>query len=566
MTSHPTARPNSPVLPWLLRQVTLSIASLSWLATNAALAAPPSWTQSLPTGVQQGQETKLTLLGSFSHWPPQVHVDEAGLTVTPGDKSTLIVKAAADARLGVHWVRLFDEEGATALRPIIVGAVAEQQEQEPNDDVADTKLLELPRAISGKLEKSGDVDGFRVAVKSGQQLVAAALGNRWLDSPMDAVLQVCDTNGFVLAQNDDQRGIDPLVTWRADADREVIVRLFAFPSQPNSTIRYAGGGNYIYRLELTTGPFVDASLPLSLPAEGSAELSLIGWNLPETAAVAAGDDRHFHVTAAVAGAAGFAIADRLGPPAVVCRSSEPLEISAPCVVSGHLAAVGERHTLKFKAEAKQRFRILVDAVALGFPLDPAIAIVDGTGKVVAETDDISRNNQDAALDFAAPAAGDYELRVWDTHGRGGDRMLYRLTITEPLFQLTAPADQYVIEPGKPLELKVTVARDRGFDMPIQVEATGLPEGVAAEAVTSETKGDSAKAVTLKLVSTTTTVIQAPFQIVGVAGEARMPALFAVANSPQRIRQFWLTAKANKPAEPADKDAKAEGKSDDAKDK
>ena len=103
-------------------------------------------------------------------------------------------------------------------------------------------------------------------------------------------------------------------------------------------------------------------------------------------------------------------------------------------------------------------------------------------------------------------------------------------------------------------------------MPIQVEATGLPEGVAAEAVTSETKGDSAKAVTLKLVSTTTTVIQAPFQIVGVAGEARMPALFAVANSPQRIRQFWLTAKANKPAEPADKDAKAEGKSDDAKDK
>ena len=54
--------------------------------------------------------------------------------------------------------------------------------------------------------------------------------------------------------------------------------------------------------------------------------------------------------------------------------------------------------------------------------------------------------------------------------------------------------------------------------------------------------------------------------VGGTGGAGGAALFAVANSPQRIRQFWLTAKANKPAEPADKDAKAEGKSDDAKDK
>ena len=52
------------------------------------------------------------------------------------------------------------------------------------------------------------------------------------------------------------------------------LRLFSFPAAPNSTINYAGGEDYAYRLSLTTGPFIDHTIP---QADGS--IRGVGWNL-----------------------------------------------------------------------------------------------------------------------------------------------------------------------------------------------------------------------------------------------------------------------------------------------
>ena len=46
------------------------------------------------------------------------------------------------------------------------------------------------------------------------------------------------------------------MTFQAPDDGTYVVRLFAFPSVPDASVRFAGGERFIYRLTLTTGAFV----------------------------------------------------------------------------------------------------------------------------------------------------------------------------------------------------------------------------------------------------------------------------------------------------------------------
>src|SRR5262249_43328209 len=64
----------------------------------------------------------------------------------------------------------------------------------------------------------------------------------------------------------------------AERDGAYLVRLFAFPATPDQSIRFAGGDDYVYRLTLTTGPYVDHLLPLAVPREES-QVEFGGWNL-----------------------------------------------------------------------------------------------------------------------------------------------------------------------------------------------------------------------------------------------------------------------------------------------
>ena len=118
--------------------------------------------------------------------------------------------------------------------------------------------------MNGRLAKAGDVDGFAIDLNRGQTLVASLEAARHLGSPMDAILQVVSTDGFVFAQNDDDVGRDPRIIFEAQSAGCYIVRLFAFPAKPDSSIRFAGGNAFVYRLTLTTGGYLDYAFPLAV--------------------------------------------------------------------------------------------------------------------------------------------------------------------------------------------------------------------------------------------------------------------------------------------------------------
>ena len=163
---------------------------LAW--TVPAAAKPPTLDSLFPPGGQRGQTVAVTAAGSFGQWPVKVWTDDEGLEVRPlTEKGKLSIAVAPGARVGVHWLRLFDDEGATALRPFLVGTLPEVVETEPNDDPTRPQQLETACVtVNGKLGQSGDVDGFAVPLQKGQTLVAALEANRRLGSPLDGLLQV----------------------------------------------------------------------------------------------------------------------------------------------------------------------------------------------------------------------------------------------------------------------------------------------------------------------------------------------------------------------------------------
>ena len=126
-----------------------------------------------------------------------------------------------------------------------------------------------------------------------ERFIISLTGNRILASPMDAIIQISDMQGNVLLQEDDTRGLDPVVRFDAPENGDYLLRVFAFPLTPNSTIGYAGAATFCYSIDIAKAEdFIENYLPLHLPKETSESMPQgsespasfrarpYGWNLP----------------------------------------------------------------------------------------------------------------------------------------------------------------------------------------------------------------------------------------------------------------------------------------------
>ena len=553
------------------RRISRLVAVLAGAAlVESAPAAAPKLDHLYPAGAQRGTSVAVTATGTFATWPAKVFVEGAGVTVKPGEKSgQLEVAITADAVPGVAWIRLHDGEGASAPKPFLIGALPETLEVEPNNEPAQAQKLEKSSiVVNGVLEKAGDVDGFAIPLKKGRTLVASLEAHAALGSPMDGVLQVVSPDGFVLAQNDDDGGFDPQIAFDVPVDGVYLVRTFAYPAKPNSTIGFAGAKNYVYRLTLTTGGFVDHPFPLAVTRFVPTDVQLHGWNVPAGAAfkaalpgAAADFDRSYRdgfANAVLLRVESRAIAIEAAPN----DAEHPQELTLPVTVSGHVESEGDADFYRFSAKKGEKLRFRIESRSLGAPLDGVLRIRDAQGKVLQRTDDSGQTGGDPVATFAIPADGQYVAEIFDLHGRGGFRYAYRLAIgvPEPTFALGLAANRFVSAPGKPLEIPVTIERRDGFDREITILVQGLPGGVKAAPVASSPKGDTAKAVKIQL-TCDATPFSGPIRIVGVSAEEAplvRVAQATIEGVKAKTPNIWLTV----PPPPAPKkkeEKKAEAK-------
>lgn len=484
-----------------------SLAALvPWAQALAVFAAGPELRSLMPAGGQRGATIEVSAAGSFPKWPVQAWVDRPGLTVTPGEKGKITVSIAPDAAAGEYWIRLADPDGSAVPRPFIVGTLAEVVEQEPNNRPAQAQSVSTAVVVNGRFGANGDVDAFAVELEQGQTLVASLSGHESLGSPMDSVLEIVSTRGGVLAFNHDQRGLDPRIEFTAPSTGRYLVRAFAFPSAPNSTIAFSGSDQYVYRLTLTTKTFVDYPWPLAVTRGRQTPLELFGWNIPPAG-------KSTTVLAAGASADVLDLEGQLAAPVAVenhatrCET-EPNDspdgelIELPVTVSGRIEKARDVDVFRFEARKGQSLTFQVESRALGFPLDAVLAITDAAGKQLVRVDDVAAA-RDCTLTFSPPADGSYRVLVSDLNQQGSMRHVYRLraAATEPDFEITTDAHSYVLSPAKPVEITLAVARQNGFDEEIGFSVSGLPGSVTPAVVASAAQGDTAKSVKLKLTAT-----------------------------------------------------------------
>lgn len=546
-------------------QITVGITFAFMVAT--VQAAPPKVELLFPSGAARGASVPVAVTGTFDKWPVQVWTDRQDVKIEPAEeKGKFNVSVAVDAVPGVCFVRLFNEEGAAAVRPFVIGILPEVNENEPNDEPSKAQVLEAPgMTVNGKFEKTGDVDIFAVSLRKGETLVAAMDAGRTLGSPLDGVLQILSAGGFILEHSDDAPSLDPQIVFTAPADGKYLVRTFCFPAVADSTIGLAGKPNFLYRLSITTGGFADHPMPLAVSRTQPAEVQFVGWNIPENLRLplTIGEnatelsifDREIANITSVA-VAPHAIALDAEPNDL----KQPQRVEIPVTISGHIDQPRDVDAFTFQAKKGESLQIRVESRALGFPLDPVLVVADAMGKVISRVDDAQQTNRDAETTFNPPADGEYRAVVADLHRRGGMRFAYRLTIAPPRpeFSLSLAADAFVATPGKPLEIPVTVERRNGFDEEIELTAIGLPEGTtttvenggAAKPEDSGRRkgrrsgGGNSGAITLKLVLNASTGPHAgPVRIIGKVkdkpDEVRTASL-AIPGSIVRSEDVWLT--------------------------
>jgi len=531
---------------------------------RSAFAAPPVVTSLFPGGAQRGTTVEVTATGTFERWPVQTWVSGRGVEVKPQkDKGKLSVTVAADAVPGTWFLRLFDEQGASSLRPFLVGTLPEVSEREPNDDPKSPQRLDGSCVINGKLAKAGDVDGFAIECRQGQTLVAALEANAVLRSPMDGVLQIVSPDGFVVAQDNDTSGLDPFLAFPVPKDGTYLVRTFAFPATPDSGIRFAGADTFIYRLTLTTSGYGDYPWPMAVSRGKPAAVELIGWNLSPRRLRLSPRDRDEETV--VHPVSANAVPIRVEPHACAVKpsdDSEPFPLTPPMTVSGRLGKPRSADIFTFTAAKGDKLVFRLEARAIGLPLVGALQLTDDAGNELSKVDPPGFD-KDPELAFMSPQDGKYRLIVRDYYDNGGPRYVYRLRATrpEPDFAVALKADRFTIEVGKTLDIAGTLQRLNGFTGDVELSAESLPPGVAVVPPDAAAKAGSPP--TLRLSAKADAKGNSPIRVIA-RPRVWPPNFTRTATAPladlgTSTSDLWLTVTPPQEKKPSTDDAKTKSK-------
>lgn len=521
--------------------IRLVLTSMLLFCATLVHAAAPTLTGLYPAGGQRGTTVEGFAIGSFDSWPVQFWTSSPLMTVTPGkDKSKLSIKLSKDIVPGTYWLRCYDAQGASGLRPFIVGTLPEVMEVETNDTQAKSQVASLPVVINGKLNRNGDLDSYAVTLKKGDTLVASIESHHVLRSAADMVMQLTNASGTVIAQNHDYHGLDPQLNFTATETDTYYIRLFAFPANPDSSIRYSGGELYFYRLTLTTGPFIDHALPLAISAKEPTVVRLLGWNLgsqTQTGMLQLEDERSVVYHSAAAGQA----AGRIEKWPVLDASlplQTPINSTVPFCMTASLTRQQPVFQTRVTLSKGRKYYLQALSQTLELETDPVLTVTDSTGKAVHKAEAASLH-ADVMTSYTPASDGLFTVAVRDLHGRFGWRhhVLLRVFPAEPAYSISVDADRFTLTAGKHLDIPVKVTAQDGWKEPVQISLVDLPSNVKWK-VQSTTIKDAVTTVTLRLENTVPS--NTSFRVVGQSKGITKSATTTLADFGTMTKVLWLT--------------------------
>ncbi len=136
-------------------------------------------------------------------------------------------------------IRVKTPRGFSNLIPFNVSEFGEVMETEPNNETAQVQAFTAPIVVNGRIGMAGDVDRFKFKSDKDQKLTLDVAAGRF-GSKLDALLVVTDTNGAIIAQNDDASGSDARIELDAKKDTDYLLTLRDLTDR--------GGERFGYRL------------------------------------------------------------------------------------------------------------------------------------------------------------------------------------------------------------------------------------------------------------------------------------------------------------------------------
>lgn len=463
---------------------------------QAVQAASPSLGSIAPYGVQCGTEVEVSFNGGNLGDAEEILLYYPGISVThlePAGEGTVKTRLAIapDCRLGIHAVRVRTATGITNLRTLMVGALPEVAEVEPNSEFTSPQKIDLDHTVTGYADNE-DVDYFVVEAKKGERITAEVEGIRLGNTFFDPYVAIMDKDRFELSSCDDSALVwqDAVASIIAPEDGPYIIEV--------RESAFAGNGACTYRLHVGRFPRPTATLPAGGRPGETLEVKWLGDVLdermetitlpgepPALFGLFAQDDK---------GIAPSPNAFRIGDLGNVIEvepndaADAATAFEAPMALGGVVSKPGDIDYFKFTAKQGEQLDVRVLGRGVRSPLDPVLNInrLDGSG--VAGNDD--SGGPDAYVRFSAPADDTYVLSVRDHLGQGGVDYAYRVELTpvKPTLTMGLPErQQYVdvtVSVPKGNRTAFLVSASRGdFGGDLNVEMPNLPPGVAMETMT-----------------------------------------------------------------------------------
>jgi hypothetical protein len=391
----------------------------------------------------------------------------------PKDMSATL-RLNANARPGVYHWYCSTSEGATVVRPFVVGDLPEVLEDEERTTAGRPQLVTLPVTVNGRMFPRADLDEYRFTATAGEIVSCEVVSHR-LGHKLDARLQLRNATGRLIAEADDHVGPDSLLITTIPNDGEYVLRIH--------DIAFEGGQDFVYRLSVRTGPCVTHIYPAGASQALGANVRLYGVGLSDQGYV----DRH----TSWSDADGWSMPEgvNLFCPFQTSEIAEIIEtepsdetgaeqITLPVVINGRVQKRGEVDAFHFTAAEGEAFVFEVFGRRLTSPITTVVTVHDSAGEEVA------RHEGDGLLRFEAAREGDHTLRISElfreTHA--GDEYIYRVVArqTPPDFELRLNGDNPGIEPGATANLKLQVTRVGGFDGEVRLSAESLAAGVTLD--------------------------------------------------------------------------------------
>lgn len=396
------------------------------------------------------------------------------------------VRISPDAPLGPALWRLSCARGGTGARPFIVGDLPEVLESEPNNQSDLAQKVELPVTLNGQINGECDLDYFQFFAHAGDVIHADVVACR-LGSALDPVVELYDPQGQRLRVQEARASADPVLAFRASADG--MYRLMV------SNVNFHGGPDHVYRITLSTAPYIRFAFPpggqagtthtielTSLGAEGAASIFTQDVVFPGDASAT------YWFTPRMPGANRVPLVVGSLNETVEAepndRQANAQELTWPITANGQFTTASDEDWYRLHLSAQTPIAVECLPAPRGAPTLAKVSVMDAQGKVLATSNAFAGVDGRCRLEWTAAADGDYWLQLRDAQfgTSGGADFIYRLSIeaARPDFELSLKSDALNLMPGARAELEVNVERRGGFAGAIDLAISGLPAGVKAE--------------------------------------------------------------------------------------